>query len=397
MEILTEKQKKSQLSKQADEMRARLWGRLMPPEKRDYIEKIRAQKEKVQATLQEMDLDLNEEAASKVQEKVTIRRLQDVIHPWHPLGVSEETCLHYFVSRTAAEYCVLHKIFHQIQLSNPEFTPSTLFDFGSGVGSGYWAAKEVWQNSLKEIYNVDTNVNMNELASKILQMTNTSFSPKDGVYFRQFLPVSSDRTYDITLSSFTLLELPSFKDRMEAVSTLWAKTENYLVIVEDGTNAGYQAVIEARNLITHMESNKSSKGVGAHVVAPCMHELVCPRFVHDLTPCNFEVSYLPPRFLNNKQDRMKHLYSYIVLKKGPRPKDDSQWPRCVRETLIRNKHIHLRLCTAEGTLENVLIQKAYNCSNAYKCAKHTKWGDCLPGKVIEYEQEIAQQKKKGQT
>lgn len=47
-----------------------------------------------------------------------------------------------------------------------------------------------------------------------------------------------------------------------------------------------------------------------------MHELVCPRFTHDHSPCNFQVTYLPPRFLDSKQDRMKHLYSYVVLKKG---------------------------------------------------------------------------------
>lgn len=51
-----------------------------------------------------------------------------------------------------------------------------------------------------------------------------------------------------------------------------------------------------------------------------MHELVCPRFTHDHTPCNFEVSYLPPRFLESKQIRMKHMYSYVVLKKGAKRK-----------------------------------------------------------------------------
>lgn len=47
-------------------------------------------------------------------------------------------------------------------------------------------------------------------------------------------------TYDIALSAFSLLELPSFKERVEAVSRMWSKTEKYLVIVEDGTNAGYK-------------------------------------------------------------------------------------------------------------------------------------------------------------
>lgn len=394
IEVLTEKRKKSDLMKQANEMRAKLWGRLMAPEKKDYIMKIQRERIKAEATLKELDSTMDEERASKIQENVVTRHLKDVIHPWHPLGVTEETCLHYLVSRTPSEYCVLHKIFSEIRQSNPEFVPLTLFDFGSGVGSGYWVVKEVWANSLKEIYNVDSNPNMNELALKILKITNSNFSAKDGVYFRQFLPVSSERTYDITLSSFTLLELPSFKDRMEAVAALWAKTENFLVIVEDGTNAGYQAVMEARNLITHFEGMESTRGAGVHVVAPCMHEFVCPRFSHDLTPCNFQVSYLPPKFLENKQTRMKHLYSYVVLKKGARPSEDPQWPRCVRETLVRTKQVHLRLCTPEGKLEDVLIQKAYNCSNAYQCAKVSTWGDCIPGKIKQCEVPTLLEKKR---
>lgn len=87
---------------------------------------------------QEMVRDIDEERYSKIQENVVTRTLEKKIHPWHPMGVSEETCLQYLVSRTPAEYCVLHKIFSEIQQIDPEFTPRTLFDFGSGVGSGYW-------------------------------------------------------------------------------------------------------------------------------------------------------------------------------------------------------------------------------------------------------------------
>lgn len=85
-----------------------------------------------------MDSSLNNENASRIQEKVVTGHLKTKIHPWHPLGVTEETCLQYFISRTAAEYCTLHKIFSNLQQTNPDFVPRTFFDFGSGIGSGYW-------------------------------------------------------------------------------------------------------------------------------------------------------------------------------------------------------------------------------------------------------------------
>lgn len=47
-------------------------------------------------------------------------------------------------------------------------------------------------------------------------------------------------TYDIVVSAFSLLELPSSHSRLETILKLWNKTQNYLVIVEQGTNAGFK-------------------------------------------------------------------------------------------------------------------------------------------------------------
>lgn len=37
-----------------------------------------------------------------------------------------------------------------------------------------------------------------------------------------------------------MLELPSFQMRMETILRLWNKTSKYLVVVEQGTNAGFK-------------------------------------------------------------------------------------------------------------------------------------------------------------
>lgn len=83
-------------------------------------------------------VDNDKEKRNIIEEKVVTRRLKDIIHPWHPLGVTYETCLQYLFARTPPEYCILHKIFTEIRHADPDFIPSTLFDFGSGVASGYW-------------------------------------------------------------------------------------------------------------------------------------------------------------------------------------------------------------------------------------------------------------------
>lgn len=82
---------------------------------------------------------------------------------------------------------------------------------------------------------------------------------------------------------------------------------------------------------------------------------MCPRFLaNDGTPCNFIVSYhsLP---IGEPSDVRKELYSYVVLKKGKRKHDELQWPRIVREVLVRSKHTICRMCTPEGKLQEVIF------------------------------------------
>jgi len=46
------------------------------------------------------------------------------------------------------------------------------------------------------------------------------------------------------VSSYSLMELPSFKARLQVIDILWKKTKDYLVIVESGTNAGFKVSAE---------------------------------------------------------------------------------------------------------------------------------------------------------
>ena len=55
--------------------------------------------------------------------------------------------------------------------------------------------------------------------------------------------------YDLVTCAFTLSDIPTESERMELVTELWMKTGQYLVIVEGGSNAGFQCVAEARNLL----------------------------------------------------------------------------------------------------------------------------------------------------
>lgn len=45
------------------------------------------------------------------------------------------------------------------------------------------------------------------------------------------------------MSAYSLFELSGMESRLETILKLWTKTENYLIIVEEGTNAGFKVSI----------------------------------------------------------------------------------------------------------------------------------------------------------
>lgn len=75
----------------------------------------------------------------------------------------------------------------------PEFSPKSFLDFGSGVGTGTWAATHFWKPSIYEYFCVDSSSAMNDLADIILRggRGNKTSSIK-AISFRQFLPASND-------------------------------------------------------------------------------------------------------------------------------------------------------------------------------------------------------------
>lgn len=70
--------------------------------------------------------------------------------------------------------------------------------------------------------------------------------------------------YDLVVSAYSLLEMPSFSARIETILKLWNKTQKYLIIVENGTNAGFKVVNEVRDYILQKQNEHN---IG-HVFSP---------------------------------------------------------------------------------------------------------------------------------
>lgn len=184
----------------------------------------------------------------------------------------------------------------------------------------------------------------------------------------------------MVLSAFTLNELPNLRARLDTLLTLWKKCDGYIVLIENGTNAGFKLIEEARDFLLE----QAKKDGTAYLYAPCPHELPCPRVVkNDGTPCNFFAKYRSLNIGQNAKDQIA-LYSYVVFKKGSREDDKTiEWPRLVRPTQVRTRHTRCKMCSHRGKLEEVIITKRKHSKYTYRCARKSDWGDRLP---IEFEE-----------
>lgn len=205
----------------------------------------------------------------------------------------------------------------------------------------------------------------------------------------------------------------------KTVLDLWGRVEEggVLVVVEDGTAAGFEVVMFVRELVLGM-------GHGNHVniVAPCLHSKSCPLngTVTRHRVCRFTQRFNRPPFLrqnrplpNGFQDEY---FSYIILQKvnqhqplgqrdetevrmnpdkhdavsddgrdalqpvlmGDDKLESSTWGRLLRAPLRRSKHIALDFCTSDGTLERRIVTKRNSGQADFSLARRSKWGDVWP-------------------
>uniref|UniRef100_A0A182QA49 DUF4773 domain-containing protein n=1 Tax=Anopheles farauti TaxID=69004 RepID=A0A182QA49_9DIPT len=286
----------------------------------------------------------------------------------------EYSCLKQLVGRSDAEYAVLKRIFTEINQRDPDLRPRSFLDFGAGIGTGTWAVADYWREHLFEILSVDKSRHMNDLAELVLRHgdPNKPTSVKN-VFYRQFLPASPERKYDIVLSAFSLFDQSSRRRLNELVDQLYNTFDKYLIFVEQGSNAGFQLLDGIRNHIRRYHASDDS-----HLFAPCPHNMSCPRVIkEDGTPCNFEATYKRNFPTPEGHQHGTILYSYLVYRKNP-PDSARGFPRLVRPTAVRSKHCVCHVCSADGKLRDVTFTTAKHGQVVHRCAKASRWGDLLP-------------------
>lgn len=187
-----------------------------PPEPSDLKKKIKEIEKEVDGKfLPPADLDLLTEQELHKYKSIRKQRVEKILKQrtfaWKPISLKTDfEALTYAVGKFSKEYAVLLRIFKEISQRDPNFKPRSFLDFGSGVGTGMWAASNVWNDSIFEFLNVDSSREMNDLSDLILRDGNENQQPvMRNVFYRQFLPASEVRIYFVTIFFIQLLSRQS--------------------------------------------------------------------------------------------------------------------------------------------------------------------------------------------
>ncbi|XP_035655456.1 methyltransferase-like protein 17, mitochondrial isoform X2 [Oncorhynchus keta] len=355
-----------------------LWSRKRAPEDVTLRERAMALENNLWEKTKEKGGDL-QLLKTQITKKV-LSDLRKITYHWSPMRYDEELGVVYMVAKLAGGYAAVKRVLNEIKKRDPSFSPHSLLDFGSGLGTAVWASHSFWGDTLKEMVCVDNSGAMNTIADRLLRGSSEKDEPViKQVYFRQFLPVSPKVQFDLVVGAFSLSELASQKEREDAILTLWRKTSSYLVLLENGTKEGHQILMDARDILLKKQERAAHDPRRPSVFAPCPHESPCPKlFQLPLVPCNFSQAYSPLP-LPGAPDRQTERFSYLVLSRTEWAGGEGlDWARLTAPVLRRPRHVHCQVCCSSGEIKRVVVTAHRHGRDVYRCARSSDWGDQLP-------------------
>ncbi|CAI9735478.1 17, mitochondrial [Octopus vulgaris] len=376
--ILIEKYPLNNLVAASESFARSLWARQVPIEINEKKKKLKEISAKVleKSKMQNLNEDVLEK---KLQQKI-ILLMKEQTYNWQSIKYDAYKSFLYMVSRMPANYAAILLCLNEIVKRVPDYIPRNVFDFGSGTGSTIWACNKIWNKNIFEYFAHDVSADMNILCRLLLQDGEEQKEMHvSGVYLRQFMPSQREKLYNLVVCSYSLFELESRQARLKVIHNLWDLTEDFLIVIENGTNSGFQLISEVRDTILKRNSESSDE---ATVFSPCPHDLPCPMIKENKEskkiPCNFQVTFKHFDFVA-KNKKITERFCYIILQKGKR-KDvlGTNWPRILQSPRKHSKHIHLKTCCPNGEIEHSFLTMKKHGKEAYKCASCCKWGDLLP-------------------
>lgn len=271
--------------------------------------------------------------------------------------------LAYALARMPATYAAVSASLTAAAAFASGFAPTSLLDIGAGPGTATWAAAEAFP-SLSQFALIDANAALRNFALDLA---------RGNERFRQLTYRQADAQVetrvaseaDLVVASYAIGEMDGPGQR-ELVEAMWAKTRSLLVIVEPGTPAGYERIIATRAQLIE---------AGAHIVAPCPHQMPCPLQKPDW--CHFTQRLARSR--DHKQLKSADApyedekFSYVALSRAPL--DAGSRARVLAPPEMSKAGIMMKLCIPDGRTAFTVTPRRDK--EAYARDRRLRWGDTI--------------------
>ncbi|MCG7506970.1 small ribosomal subunit Rsm22 family protein [Mesorhizobium retamae] len=267
----------------------------------------------------------------------------------------------YLATRLPATYAAVRTSLEVLAEASPDFTPRTMLDIGAGPGTVLWAATDLWSS-------IDS-ATLLEASSAARKVGQTLAA---GIDTPQIRWLAGDVTIDLAdMQAADLVTMAYVMDEIapaslpKLVERLWQLTTDTLIIIEPGTPAGWQRILDARTRLI---------AVGAFVAAPCPHHAPCPLAAPDW--CHFSRRVARSRLHRLAKDAdvpwEDEKFIYLAASRKSRA---AHVARVLAPSKTGSGKVALKLCQSDGAVSERLFTKRDG--EIFKAARRLDWGDTL--------------------
>ena len=263
----------------------------------------------------------------------------------------------YLEVRMPATFAANWRVFQEIAKLMPGWQPRSVLDLGAGPGTATWAALEVFL-AIENVTLVERDRRTLEAGKRIAA---GSDALRNAIWRQSELTESDGQNSDLVVISYALGELTT-QQQETAIGSAWFRAKNLLAIVGPGTPDDFRIMLAARTQLI---------AAGAHILAPCPHEHVCP-MADGKDWCHFaqrlERSSDHRRLKAGVLGYEDEKFSYLIASRNQLEKVPA---RIVRHPRKHGGHVQLNLCSDAGLVQ-ITVSKSQR--ESYRRARHAEWG-----------------------
>ena len=263
------------------------------------------------------------------------------------LIVSKEDSVVYAISRMPATYVVIYSLIDSLIKQGFIQDVSSVFDFGSGTGAGYFAVSDLFGDINIDLFERDEN------------MINVFKQLSDGFTVNKFdfAKDSINKRADLVMTSYVLSEMNE-ETRILSVKKMLESSNKYVLLIDTGTPRTYENFLKIKKLINDNEE--------WHVVAPCNTEKCGLKNDYCQFYARVERSGLQRIAKDATLSYEDEKYFYLLLAKT---KIENEFARVIRRPIIKTNITELKVCDKSGVRDVFVAKKN---KELYKKSKKVK-------------------------